>query len=182
MKKALIFLSLGFLFHPALRAEAVIESLHWQWTKPADGQPCQYKDIAVLTATPPRLEGRLRARVTLKNNGAEDVDGVLLIYCLTARLASLKTPGHGAWAVPFTIEEKHVPRIGPHQSVDVFLDPSHSSAMPIHHYLQRAQRTGFWPDQLRLQVMLQPRPSAVSVVKTLKLVLPILPIKERRRP
>ena len=173
MKTAALVVLFGFLAPSLLHAEAVIESVHWQWAPPANGQTHPYEDIAILTASPPRLEGRLRARVTLTNNGPQDVDGILLVYCLAARLVPTAASGEGVWAVPFMIEEKRVPKIGPNQQLDVFLDPSRSVEMPLQHYLQHTQRAGFWPDQLKLQVMLQPRPGTVSVVKTLKVILPI---------
>ena len=173
MKKAILVFLLSFLFLPLLHAEAFIESMHWQLAKPANGQPLQYEDIEVFTAAPPRIEGKLRVRVTLKNRGPREADGILLMYCLTARLAPLNVQEQGVWAVPFVIEEKRVPKIGPNQKLDVFLDPSRSVDAPLNHYLQRTQRAGFWPDQLKLQVMLQPRQGAVTVVRTLKLVLTI---------
>jgi len=68
-----------------LRAELMIESVRWQVARPVAGQKEAYQDVSVLPTAPPRVEGKLRLSVTLKNRGPQEADGIVLHYCLTAR-------------------------------------------------------------------------------------------------
>jgi hypothetical protein len=119
------------------------------------------------------MAGRLRLRIVLKNRGPQEADGLLLRYCLAARLSVLGSGADGVWAVPFLISEKRVPKIGPNQRLEVAFDPSGSVDMPLAHYLQRTFDSGFWPDQLKLQVMLNPHRGAVESVGTQDVILPV---------
>ena len=178
MKKAAGLLALSFLFLPVLHAEAFIESMHWQRAQPADGQPLQYRAIHDLTIAGARIEGRLRVRVVIKNRGDEDAEGIVLLYGLTARLAPLRGREPGVWAVPFATDVKRVPKIAPHQSVEVFIDPARSTDLPLSRYLQRANRAGLRTDRLKLQAMLFPRPDVVKSVRMLQRELPVSEAKE----
>jgi hypothetical protein len=151
----------------------MIESVSWQLAKAARGQKPVYQDITALPTMPPRIDGKLRLRVVLKSRGPQEADGLLLRYCLTARLVPARQSTVGVWAVPFLISEKRVPKIGPNRFLEVTLDPQLSVDMPLSHYLKRTLDSGFWPDQLKLQVMLSPRRGAVEAVKTHELILPV---------
>ena len=168
-----LVLALGLLGPAALRAEVMIERLEWQLAQPVRGQKPVFRAIAALPVVPPRVSGLLRLRVVLKSRGPQKTEGLVLRYCLSARLAPSGSGGEGVWAVPFLISEKRVPKVGPNQYLDVALDPSQSVDMPLSHYLKRTLAAGFWPDQLKAQVMLSPRRGAVESVKTEETVLPL---------
>ena len=163
----------GLCIHSSLHAEVMIESVSWQLAKTVRGQKPVYQDITSLPTVPPRIDGTLRLRVVLKSRGPQEADGLLLRYCLVARLAPAGQSAAGVWAVPFLISEKRVPKVGANQFLEVILDPSLSVDMPLNHYLKRTLASGFWPDQLKVQVMLSPRRGAVEAVKTQELILPV---------
>jgi len=151
----------------------MIESVRWQLAKPVRGQKAVYQDISVLSSVPPRIAGKLRLRVVLKNRGPQQADGIVLRYCISARLAPLRRGEEGVWSVPFLIDEKRVPKVGPNRYFEVSWDPSGSVELPFNHYLQRVFSSGFWPDQLKLQVMLSPHRGAVETIRTQEIVLPV---------
>jgi hypothetical protein len=162
-----------FLGLSSLHAEVLIESVGWQLAKAEPGRPAVYQDITILTMLPPRVDGKLRLRVVLKNRGPKEADGLLLRYCLSARIVPAGRSAEGVWAVPFLISEKRVPKVGPNRLLEVTLDPSESVDMPLNHYLQRTLASGFWLDQLKLQVMLSPRRGDVETVATHEILLPV---------
>lgn len=170
---AALFVVLGLLGLSPLHAEVMIESVSWQLAKPVRGQKPVYAAITSLPTVPPRIDGKLRLRVVLKSRGPLEAEGLLLRYCLSARLAAAEGAAEGVWAVPFLISEKRVPKVGPNQFLEVILDPSLSVDMPLTHYLKRTLASGFWPDQIRVQVMLSPRRGAVEAVKTEEAILPV---------
>lgn len=153
----------------AARAELSIEKVYWQYAKPASRALQNYEDVSELIAPPPRLLGRLRAKLILKNRGPRPVEGILLRYSATARLADIQTKEAGVWAIPFMIEEKRVPRIGANQILEVPLGP-----WPlVDLYLRKVARPGFWPDQLKLQAMLEPHRGAVEKIAQSETVLEV---------
>jgi hypothetical protein len=156
-----------------LHAEVMIERLDWQLARPVRGQKPVFAAITALPTIPPRVSGVLRLRVVLKSRGPRKTEGLVLRYSLSARLSPIAGADEGVWAVPFLISEKRVPVVGPNQYVDVHLDPLQSVDMPLSHYLKRTLATGFWPDQLKAQVMLSPRRGAVDSVKTEETILPV---------
>jgi len=174
------------------RAELMIESAGWQLARPIPGQQPVYQGLETLPTAPPRLVGKLRLRVVLKNRGPLEAEGIVLRYALTARLARREKTEAGAgrkevrpsgtggtsdtagvWAVPFLISEQRVPKVGPNQLLAVTWDPSGSVSLPLSHYLKRMFDSGFWPDQLKLQIMLSPHPGAVEAIRTQEFILPV---------
>ena len=78
--------------------------------------------------------------------------------------------GEGAWAVPLMVEQRRVPFLGANQRQEVALD---SNAL-IKPYLRKMNRAGFFPDQLKLQVMVEPLQAAKErTIKVLESVLPL---------
>ena len=151
------------------RAELSIESVQWQAAHPVKGRPQRFKDIGELPAAPPKLGAKLRAMLRLKNRGPKRVEGILLRYSLTARLGPLKGGEEGIWSVPFLIEERRVPKVGANQFFDVPLEPSALLEL----YLRKTVRAGFWPDELKLQVMLEPHRGAVETISPMESILPV---------
>lgn len=158
-----------------LGAEVMIEHVSWQWAQPTRRQKPAYRDVEQVGSSAPRIGGLLRARVALKNRGPKAADGILLRYAISAKLAPVGGGAQAQWAVPYMVDERRVPKIGPNQIIDVPLDPARSLNIPLKAYLQRVHRSGFWPLELRIQVMLSPHRGNVDEVRTRESVLRISP-------
>ena len=143
----------------AARAELELESVHWQAGHVEDGRVTSWRDVKTL-AQAPKPADRMRARLVLKNDGPQNEEGLLLRYSLTARVL-LGDGGAGAWAVPFIVDEKRVPKIGAEKTIEVPLD----SGPALDLYLRRVARAGWRTDALKIQVMLEPHQGS----KTLQL-------------
>jgi hypothetical protein len=156
-------------------AEVALEGVHWQAGGAGAARVTAWQDLKVLVAAPPKLDNRLRARLVLSNRGAKEEDGLLLRYSLTARLAPAEgSPPDGSWAVPFIVDEKRVPKIGAGKMVEVPLDAS--PALDL--YLHRLSRSGWWPDRIRIQVMLEPH----AGIKSLQVVEDVLEVRREAKP
>lgn len=136
-------------------AELSLDAVGWQNGKvQRPPRPVLYADAAS-AAAPAKGFPRLRAKAVLKNRGPKAVEGVLIRYVVTARLVQLTAEsGEGAWAVPFLVEERRVPKIGANQVLEVPLIVSPQ----MEQYLRRMGRQGFRADRLRLDAMLEPHP------------------------
>ena len=67
--------------------------------------------------------------------------------------------------LPFMLEEKRVPKAGPNQLLQVSLE----TAPLFELYLKRIAREGFFPEELKLQVMVEPRrggPTAIELLES----------------
>lgn len=142
-------------------AELVLEGAGWQQgrvVKPA--RPLKFED-AESAALPARGPARLRAKAVLKNRGPRSVEGILLRYVVTARLAPEKEGAESAWALPFSVSERRVPKIGPNKLLDVPLTVSPA----LDDYLKRIKRQGFRADALKVQVMIETHADGAVVIK-----------------
>lgn len=169
--RAKILLAVGLAMAAAGRASAelVLESVHWQVGRVERGHVASWVDVKVLEDGPPKLESRLKARLVLKNRGPQTSEGILLRYSLTARLTQAGgAAAEGVWAIPFMIEERRVPKVGPNKVIEVPLETNPGLEL----YLRRLSRSGWWPDRLRIQVMLEPHPG-VQTIQTLEDVLEV---------
>ncbi len=168
MRASVLLLALA-LWPQAVRAQVRLEGVRWQL---GAGRPPQrrFTDIGELKAAGSHLSGRLRARLTVANRGPKEVEGILLRYCLSARLSSAAGQ-EGVWSVPFLIEQKRVPRLGPHQSLETSLD----STELVRIYLKRVARSGFSPTEIKLQVMVEPHRGQTSPIQTFESTLPLRP-------
>ncbi|MDE2141027.1 MAG: hypothetical protein KGJ84_01275 [Elusimicrobia bacterium] len=158
----------------AASAEIVLEGVHWQVGRVEAGRVTGWRDLKVLVDGPPKLDNRLRARLVLKNDGAKAEEGLLIRSSMTARVAPSSGNAEGSWAIPFDVEERRVPKIGANQVVEIPLETG--AAMEI--YLRRIARAGWWPDLVKLQVMLEPRSSEAA----LQTVEDSLEIKKEPKP
>lgn len=148
MTKLVLLAAALLLGAGAARAELVLVGVTWE--------------PAYLDAASPKLVAKTRAKAKLKNRGPKRVEGVLLRYSLTTKL-------RGTWAVPFALEQKRVARIGPNQVIDVPLGPS--PMLPL--YLKKLKREGVAAEELKLQVMIEPRPSDKQPIQLAEAVLPV---------
>lgn len=141
-------------------AELVLEGVHWQAGRVEGGRVVAWQDLKVLDDAPPKLDNRLRARLVLTNKGAKAEETLLLRYSMTARVApSTGAPAEGSWAIPFAVDEKRVPKVAPGKMVEVPLELGPALEL----YLRRLARAGWWPDRVKLQVMLEPHPGSVAI-------------------
>ena len=102
---------------------------------------------------PPKFDTRLRARLTLKNRGPVAAEGILLRYSMMGRIATIAgEKPEGDWSIPFMVDERRVPKVGPNKTLDVYLTTSPALEL----YLARMARAGWWADRVKLQVMIEP--------------------------
>jgi hypothetical protein len=142
------------------RAELLLESVSWQRARVEKTRVVGWEDAGRLVDGPPKLDTRLRARLTLKNRGPEAAEGILLRYSMTGRISPVAAvKPEGAWGIPFMVDEKRVPKVGPNKTQDVYLTTSPALEL----YLAKLARAGWWPDRVKLQVMIEPHPGAVAV-------------------
>lgn len=150
-------------------AELVLDAVGWQSGRiERPPRPTKFEDAASV-ALPPKGAPRVRAKAVLKNRGPKSVEGILLRYAVSARLISLNAAGgEGSWAVPFLVEERRVPKIGPNKILEVPL----MTSPQLEQYLRRVSRQGFRADRLRLQSMVEPHPD--QDVRTVSAELEVL--------
>ena len=141
-------------------AELSIEALSWQRARVERGRVVAWADAASLSDAPPKLDARLRARLTLKNRGPKPAEGILIRYSMTGRLKAVSgDAAEGAWGVPFAVDEKRVPKVGANKIQDVFLTLSPGLEL----YLNKLARSGWWPDRVKLQAMIEPHHGTAAV-------------------
>ena len=145
------------------RAEVRLGPIEWQEGVKAESRGARFEPVRALSLAGGKAARRLRAKISLLNGGPNAVEGILLRYCFSARLVPREGRSAGVWAVPFMIDEKRVPKLGAAKAQDVTLVPSLLAS-----YLERLARTGFIPDRLRLQVMLEPRAGESTPLQNLE--------------
>jgi hypothetical protein len=172
LKFAAVFLSAAgaVLWAAPARAEVELQSVRWQLTARDRSQGGKPADITALSIKEGgALGGRLAAKVKLLNRGPA-VEGILLRYAVTAKIARVAQPKRPAeWAVPFTIDEKRVPKVGANQYLEAKLDPTALTEL----YLRKIYSQGYWPVELKLQVMLEPRKDNTGALQVLESSLPV---------
>jgi hypothetical protein len=136
-------------------AEVVLSEVRWQ-VQPAKGQSDkQAQDVTRLVRTPDSRTGQtLGAVAVLRNEGNKPAVGVLIRYCVEAKVAPVtKETAHiGTWTVPFWWEQAHIPQIAAGQEKKFSIHDLNLDA-----YLRRLSSEGFWPTALRIRVMAEPR-------------------------
>lgn len=141
-------------------AELFIEGLVWQRARVERGRVVAWEDAGSLTDAPPKLDARLRGRLTLKNRGPKPAEGILIRYGMTGRLKpAAGEAADGSWGVPFSVDERRVPKVGPNKIQDVFLTLSPGLDL----YLNKLARAGWWPDRVKLEAMIEPHQGATAV-------------------
>lgn len=143
---------LGVCSGPAL-AQVAVRGVRWQVGLKSGKPGGVFHDAKTWLLPPGSAGGRVRAMVSLSNRGARSQDAVLVRFSVSARLA--KEPGgESLWAVPFILEDRRVPKIRAGAGLEVAV-PVNRAALAA--YLQRLHGAGFWPDALRIEVMVEPR-------------------------
>jgi hypothetical protein len=126
-------------------AELTLDAAGWQSgrvEKPARPAVWAAAEKAKLD---PKRAPLLRGNVQLKNRGPVPAEGILVRYTAAAKLG-------GTWALPFLIDERRVPKVGPNSVVEVPL----SLSPKLDLYLAKLKRLGFAPEAFKLQAMLEP--------------------------
>jgi hypothetical protein len=171
----LISAALGALLGAALPAAAEIqlEGVRWELRTREQVKANVSSTINTLTIGPGGvLPGRLIASVKFFNRGPK-TEGVLLRYSLTAKLDRVKEDGQEPiWAVPFlTDEQKRLPKVAANQKdQETQLDPT----ALVQLYLNRVHRAGFWPVELKIQVMVEPKKGLFHPLQILEATLPVV--------
>jgi len=168
LKRAVLILAFAAFAAADAGAELFLESVTWQRGRVEKARVVSWDDASKLIDAPPKLETRLRARLTLKNRGPKAAEGILLRYSMTGRVSPIGGADEGTWAVPFAVDERRVPKVGPNKTLDVFLTTSPALEL----YLTKLARAGWWPDRVKLQVMSEPHRGEASV-QTLESVLEV---------
>ncbi|MDE2039096.1 MAG: hypothetical protein KGO96_00615 [Elusimicrobia bacterium] len=148
-----------------------LEAAHWQLLVGGKGRDARRRaDIERLALTPGvPLEGRLLARVGLRNRGPV-VEGLLLRYAVEAKVERLVAPGSSpVWALPYLLDEKRVPLAPANQVFEATVDPTSLTKR----YLQALRREGYWPVELRIRFMLKPRLDDQEPLRIVEAALPI---------
>lgn len=140
-------------------ADLLLTNVHWQRGRVERTRVAAWEDIGRLVDSPPKLDNRLRVQLTLKNRGPKAVEGILLRYSMTARVSPSAGGEEGVWGIPFMVEEKRIPKMEPNQILDVNLATSPSLEL----YLAKLSRAGWWPDRVKLQVMVEPHAGATTL-------------------
>ena len=161
MKRLLSILAFTALVAVSAGAEIILDAVSWQKGKAVGVRPVVWEDTGKIIDGPPKFDTRLRARLTLKNRGPKAAEGILLRYSMTARIQPV-TGGkpEGVWAIPFMVDERRVPQVGPNKTLDVFLTTSPALEL----YFIKLSRAGWWLDQVKLQVMVEPHQGSTDVL------------------
>lgn len=153
-----------------VRAEIQLQKVQWQLSRKAKGQALHFEEVQALSLEGARLPGRLRAQLTVLNRGPRAVEGILLRYSVSARLAPKEKSSEAVWAVPFMLEERRVPKVGPNKVQEIPLDPHMLAA-----HLLKVDRAGYTAEEIKLQVMLVPRIGETSPLQILESSLRLKP-------
>ena len=172
MQRLLPLLAFAFLAAAPASAELVIRDVTWQLApgRAEAGKPRGFKPIERWVQPPTaRLSAKPRALITVANRGPNAVDGMVLRYALSARLVKTTGPvAAGVWAVPFYLNERRVPRVGPNQVKEI---PLNDLVLDV--FLKKSYRAGYWPDALKIQVMVEPRAGEGLEQRILEDTLPV---------
>ncbi|MBI5200063.1 MAG: hypothetical protein HY925_00625 [Elusimicrobia bacterium] len=152
-------------------AELVLRSVAWQLPSPKGAQPRGYQTVERWIQPPSaKVPARPRVVVTVVNRGPKAAEGAVLRYAIAARQAKIgQTGGEGTWTVPFYLAERRVARIGANQVKEV---PINDLVLDV--FLKKTFRAGYWPDALRIQVMVEPRTGEGLEQRILEQTLPVV--------
>jgi hypothetical protein len=161
----------AFSARPAA-AQTEITKIDWELSRLQGKTRVPFAPVTELRAdTEQKFTDKLLAVVTLRNDSAKDVEGLVLRYSLRLRLQKAGDPVEKAfWAVPFYFEEVRV---------SVVKAKAERQARVINFQFQdqlrKLRSSGFVPTALKMEIMLCPRqgddPAAIireAVIEILK--------------
>lgn len=127
-----------------------------------EGRKQSYVQVRELKRAPAaRTWPRIRAMITVENDPGKAVEGLVLRYVAVAKLKKVGSSDEGVWVLPFRLEERRIPRLSAGALKRVPID-----TIRLEVYLRELRRTGYWPETLKIQVMMQPKPG-VPLEKTM---------------
>ena len=148
-------------------AELELQSVQWQLVQREPGKalkPPTAEDLAELAVAPGgKLAGRLWAKLKMLNRGPAR-EALLLRYAVSAKIAPLDKHEVAIWALPFMLGDRRLPKVRANAPLEVPLDPTDEVSL----YLRNVFREGFWPEEFRIQVMVQPRKDQKAPLKILE--------------
>jgi hypothetical protein len=167
-KLVLAVVLLGAPAHAAIELQGV----QWQLVAREPGKalrPPTAENVDGLNVEPGgKLKGRLWARLKLLNRGPA-LEAMLLRYAVSAKIAPLDSKEEGTWALPFVLGDRRLPKVGANAPLEVPLDPTDDVAI----YLKNIFREGYWPVEMKIEVMVQPRKDQKVPLKLLESILPV---------
>lgn len=126
----------------------------------AKGRPVFHAVESLYLPPDAKPAARLRAVLSVDNDGARAESGAVVRFALSARIRRVgeaggaASAGEGQWTVPFLLEERHLPQVKRGRGVPVTL-PLNRAAIVQH--LKTLRAAGYWPDALRLEAVFAPR-------------------------
>ena len=152
-------------------AELVLRSVSWQLPSAKGASRRGYQPIERWIQPPSaKVVSRPRVMVTVVNRGPKPAEGAVLRYAIAARQFKIgQTGGEGTWTVPFYLAERRVARVGANEVKEVPIND-----LVIDVFLKKAFRAGYWPDALRIQVMVEPRSGEGLEQRILEATLPVV--------
>lgn len=161
------------------RAQVLLKTVEWKLLPAKRERGAQAPTISRLIRPPEAVKPpalTLGASVTVTNAGGKAAVGVLVRYAVWAKIAPAGTDAlevsketTGTWAVPFWLEEKHIPKIAAGKEAS-FLIPN----LHVEDYLKQLRREGYWPVAFRLQVMAEPKKGEELAGKILEAEIPVI--------
>ena len=161
----------AFSARPAA-AQTEITRIDWQLSKLDGKNRIPFAPVTELRADPAlKFTDKLLAVVTLRNNSAKDVEGLVLRYSLRMRLLKAGDPAEKSfWSVPFYVEEVRVAAVKASTERQARI-----INFEFPDQLRKLRSSGFVPTALKLEVMVCPRlgddPAAIireAVIEILK--------------
>ncbi|MBI4056851.1 MAG: hypothetical protein HY399_04805 [Elusimicrobia bacterium] len=149
------FFTLSFILYPSyfLFAGVSLQKVEWQ-VGASRKPPRQFSVIREWKQGPSdKAPGKVRIVLSIVNTSSSAVEGVLVRYALSAKLAPLRgEKSAGAWVVPFWLEESRVPWLAALQTKNILL-----TRMDLQVFFKRMKRLGYWPEAIKIQVMIEPK-------------------------
>lgn len=170
MKKTILFLALLGIANYA-SSEVVLQNIHWHLLRKEQGKKDVYQEIDRWTQPPAaQIKNKPRAVISLLNRGPNRTQGVVFNYAISARVVEKdsKNEEAGTWTVPFWTEDRRIAWLKANQIKEVSVDN-----MLLATYLKRLYRAGFWPNAIKIDVMLEPR-AGEKINPPIEKILPII--------
>ena len=135
------------------------------------GRPVFHAVETLLLPPDAKPAARLRAVLSVDNDGPRAESGAVVRYALSARIRRVgEGGGEGRWTVPFLLDERHLPQVKRGRGVPVNL-PLNRVAIVQH--LKTLRGAGYWPDALRLEAVFAPRAGESLEGRTAVKTIPI---------
>lgn len=138
-----------------------------QWQESDKPRQVKFHDVDGYLRAPGKVStNRVRAMLTLDADKA--LEGVVLRYAAYAKLKRKDGSGEAVWVVPFRVEERRIPRLANGKKRQVPID-----TIRLDQYLAGLRLGEYWPVELKLQVMVEPRKGLPLEKSILESLVPI---------